>query len=57
MFIVLSNVLLFKKILSMMRFQRKTNKKYYTVLLPTDKETYIFPAFKSKPNNASLGET
>ena len=57
MFIVLSNVLLFKKILSMMWFQTKTNKKYYTVLLPTDKETYIFPAFKSKPNNASLGET
>ena len=39
-----------------MQFQTKTNKKHYTVLLSTDKETYIFPAFKFKSNNASLGE-
>ena len=38
----------------MMQFQTKAYKKHFTVLLSTDKETYIFP-FKSKPNNASLG--
>ena len=34
-----SNVLLFKKILSMIRCQ--TNKKHYTILLSNDKEIYL----------------